>query len=576
MRAAMHFGILTTEEDHAMIDPIDDLLQRGSRILDLARSGIMLLIGGIVVVVFGGSTLAAWRDGTPLTDAGSLWGIVGVAILVIAIVRVLLHLGTHRRNRAQHAALERAEAQGMPWTARTDWSAGRVVTSAGPEIRKTVGFALFWNAFMAGALYLTWTGGQATAAAWAGLLLFVGIGVALAGHAAWLIARQYRFGRSELVFDTRPGRIPGRFTGVVYTNVARSGRPASGFSVRLACIHRRMVRSIGTDSAQLEPHDTELWSLERRVEAGVEGPSGRIGVPVRIDIPADIGHETTLDNPHNRYLWQLSIDAELPGVDYHAEFEVPVYARTAVDGEDSTPGGHEDDESGAWAADLALMDATLGEPDSAATPTSSAVDIASAEPASGAALGEGVTVERTVGGGVRIVARNNQLAGGLVMLFGLSFTVLAGIAFVTGEIRAASQMLMVAIGTVLIGRYFWQYAYSVTVDAGRVAVRSGAPGYFFQRSLAFDEVADVTIVGTGTRRAMITVKSGASYLVCLVPVGVERPSWWPEPRQNALYPGIVLGVGVGTYQDAERVRAIILDAMGRPPHPSDPEPDRRT
>jgi hypothetical protein len=53
------------------------------------------------------------------------------------------------------------------------------------------------------------------------------------------------------------------------------------------------------------------------------GPTGCI-VPVLFHIPGDVA-ETDIRNLDNAIQWKLDIRADIPGIDYNAQFDVPVF-----------------------------------------------------------------------------------------------------------------------------------------------------------------------------------------------------------------------------------------------------------
>jgi hypothetical protein len=81
--------------------------------------------------------------------------------------------------------------------------------------------------------------------------------------------------------------------------------------------------------------DKILWQDEQSVAPGdlYPGPDGT-NIPVRFQIPWDARSTDTTD-PRNSINWQLEADADVPGVDYKDNFELPVF-RTK-----DTPGSQE-------------------------------------------------------------------------------------------------------------------------------------------------------------------------------------------------------------------------------------------
>ncbi len=58
-------------------------------------------------------------------------------------------------------------------------------------------------------------------------------------------------------------------------------------------------------------------------------------LPVAFRLPHDVG-ESDDRNSNNEIIWRLQVDADVPGVDYHVQFEVPVF-RTAESDQPVSP-----------------------------------------------------------------------------------------------------------------------------------------------------------------------------------------------------------------------------------------------
>jgi hypothetical protein len=97
-------------------------------------------------------------------------------------------------------------------------------------------------------------------------------------------------------------------------------RPPEGFRVVLSCIRRETTGS-GKNRSTTE---RLLWQDERRTRGGAGG------LPVAFAIPSD----ATPSDPGTsatRVLWRLDVTGDVPGVDYAAAFEVPVFRTSASD-----------------------------------------------------------------------------------------------------------------------------------------------------------------------------------------------------------------------------------------------------
>jgi len=146
-------------------------------------------------------------------------------------------------------------------------------------------------------------------------LLFPAVGVGLLVWAVRATLRYRRFGVSQLDLATLPGVVGHALEGTLRT--PEGLRPVEGFRVVLTCI-RRVTTGSGDDRSTSE---TVLWQEEQRVDG-----TG-VTIPVAFAIPADAAPSDP-GQASDGTLWRLDVTADVPGVDYAASFEVPVF-RTA-------------------------------------------------------------------------------------------------------------------------------------------------------------------------------------------------------------------------------------------------------
>jgi hypothetical protein len=217
-----------------------------------------------------------------------------------------------------------------PWTQRGDWAEGKVVQEGAGQSGMLIGFAIVWNVFSWGFLAL-WAAGEP---AWPRvLLLFPAVGVAIAVLAVRARIREKKFGTSVVECRTMPAWLGERFEGTVETGVPLRGRGEKAFTVRLRCVRRSSRTVRGSDGrGETRVSEETLWEHEETVRGAVaaKGPTFQVRLELRIPdgLPA-----TELVPDDDRPLWRLQLRAEDEGVDYAADFEIPVYARRADGGE---------------------------------------------------------------------------------------------------------------------------------------------------------------------------------------------------------------------------------------------------
>jgi len=134
--------------------------------------------------------------------------------------------------------------------------------------------------------------------------------------------RHERFGNSYCEFDPLPISPGRRMTGKIQLRFETQA--THGIDMRLTCV-RRIVTGSGKNSTVSK---VTLWQADKNVSSGAlePGPLGR-AIPVEFDIPTD-ALITDQSNPSDQILWLLHAQADVPGVDYSDDFELPVF-RTA-------------------------------------------------------------------------------------------------------------------------------------------------------------------------------------------------------------------------------------------------------
>lgn len=272
--------------------------------------------GWVFAIVFGGFGLLAvviavkefgrGKAGTAIAIAlfGLIFAAIGFGVLW-AVVRA--------RRQSQHKEAIRAENPDTPWLWREDWATGRIQCSSKGTMIGAWVFAFFWNLVSWPILFaFPKELAKGNHAIWIGLL-FPAVGIGLLVWAVRATVRWKKFGQSVFEMTAVPGAIGGALTGVL--------RPGPGvrlmqeFRVRLSCLNRVTTGSGKNRSTS----ENVLWLDERTVASTTGG-----GVPILMFIPGDC-RETDGRNSDNCIVWRLEATGSVPGVDYAASFEVPVF-----------------------------------------------------------------------------------------------------------------------------------------------------------------------------------------------------------------------------------------------------------
>jgi len=154
------------------------------------------------------------------------------------------------------------------------------------------------------------------------VLVFCSFGAILTAYAVRATIRHERFGDSYLEFDSLPISPGRRLTGRIQLRFETQA--THGIDLRLSCI-RRIVSGSGNSRSTSK---VTLWQADKNIPSGAvePGPIGR-AIPVDFDLPSD-GLVTDHSHYDDQILWLLHAEADVPGVDYSDDFELPVF-RTA-------------------------------------------------------------------------------------------------------------------------------------------------------------------------------------------------------------------------------------------------------
>jgi hypothetical protein len=200
-----------------------------------------------------------------------------------------------------------------PWLRRADWAKGEIKFSASSRallaVAGTLAFLLF-----AVPVELLLLRELINKQNWGGLtwVVFLTLGETIVAWPIILVRRWHKYGPSVFQMASVPGVIGGELRGVIRTSVKI--RPAGGFRVTLTC--RRTVRTNGDGNKEA------CWQLEQVIVHEVpENDPERSAIPVLFQVPFECLPTDFEAGTH----WQLEVKAAMPGVDYRAVFDVPLF-----------------------------------------------------------------------------------------------------------------------------------------------------------------------------------------------------------------------------------------------------------
>ena len=211
-----------------------------------------------------------------------------------------------------------------PWLWRSDWAQGRALSS-----RRGTLYGWWVGAVLTGMLFLPMTAiaeppmvrsRDPKAFFLIGLCL---IPTALLVGALRATRRRQRYGQTYFEFATIPFSPGKRISGQIHIRLDTAVE--HGIDLQLSCV-RRIVTGSGKERTV---SNVPLWQKQKNVPQGslMTGPVGAL-IPVEFELPEE-AYETNHDVPSDQLLWTLHGQADMPGVDYSDDFEIPVFRTTA-------------------------------------------------------------------------------------------------------------------------------------------------------------------------------------------------------------------------------------------------------
>jgi len=283
------------------------------------------VVFGLIFMGFALAFASSFLFGDPSRVHGSRWGGALMCGIFALIGGGIICAGIYgNRKLAEQAAAEASNPQ-SPWLWRKDWAASRAESRNRNRAYGLWAAAIFVNGIVFtiafSAVPQLWRTSDPKVFV---LLAFCAVGVILAGAAIRTSIRLKRFGQTYFEFASLPFS-PGRtLKGTVHLRFNTDAR--HGVDLRLSCV-RRVITGASRDRSEQE---SVLWQADKNVPqaALLPGVTGDAVIPVEFSIPSD-AYESNHDDPNDQVLWLLHAQADVPGVNYSDDFEVPVFRLTA-------------------------------------------------------------------------------------------------------------------------------------------------------------------------------------------------------------------------------------------------------
>jgi len=290
-----------------------------------SRGGeIFLIVFGLIFLTLGLFAASTFFLSAAGQTQGNAWVVILVGGTFIIVGGGIVYAAIYGTRKLQQTAAAEQSNPESPWLWRKDWAASRAESK---NRNRAIGL---WVAAIFADLIAVSLAASTLPKLWRSFdakiffpLLFCLVGVILTGMALRASIRRKRFGQTYFEFASLPFS-PGRsLKGTIHLRFNTNAR--HGIDLRLSCV-RQVVTGTGDNRSTQE---SILWEANTNVpqELLTPGPMGDAVIPVDFNIPSD-AYESNHDKAYDQVLWLLHAQADVPGVDYSDDFEVPVFRRT--------------------------------------------------------------------------------------------------------------------------------------------------------------------------------------------------------------------------------------------------------
>jgi hypothetical protein len=268
--------------------------------------GIGATIGAITEAV-----RADWSSALFLAVFGLAF--IGLPTLVLKGVKAGL-------RSAEETARLVVEHPAQPWLWKPEWAAGRLETSGKSTLTVAWVFAIFWNGISI-PVAIAILPDVIADGEWVGLfiLIFPLIGSLILVWAVRATISTRKFGVSVFEMAHVPGVLGRGVGGLLRTSVDL--QPPEGFIARLSCVNRVTTGS-GDNRSTRESVQWQQEAILTEYQDDLDGDGVMIPIAFRIPVTAP---QTDQSNSSDEMIWRLEVSADVPGMDYAADFELPVF-----------------------------------------------------------------------------------------------------------------------------------------------------------------------------------------------------------------------------------------------------------
>lgn len=244
-----------------------------------------------------------------LPMCGLVFGLPGLLISFLGLISM---------GKARRADTLLLRNPGRPWRADSRWQSFEVGDKPVRRIIHNLAMAIFCGIFVS--MFWITMGTDQNAPLFAKVIIFlitlIPVGALVA--AVYQTFRYMKYGNPKLVFRQIPFVIGQDNAALLHVKTHISAE--KGIELKLQCMKREVVKRGNKSSTE----DHEIYA---ETKTSTEDLAERTGhgsaIPVHFAIPAEQPETFSGDLPN--YIWKITAKAATPGIDFLAEFEIPVY-----------------------------------------------------------------------------------------------------------------------------------------------------------------------------------------------------------------------------------------------------------
>ena len=298
-------GLIFKDSDNKPVDPAVARKRAILFSLPFAAMGLLALILLLHDGLLGG------------VDRKKLFQLLGVVAASVGFVALIFGIVGKKTSLAAQLKLSDQIAE-KPWLKRADWAAGKIKSEGIPHAKSylTMGITLCVIGGIIAILVVPKALRDGNYSALVAIIFPI-VGIAFLISVIKKFRAHQLFGDCIFEMTKTPARIGGALEGAIQTSLPL--RFENELRLNLFCV-RKITAGEGQNR---RTEEKILWRDEKIFKSQADLPEARSGraVPVKFDLPP--GQPQCFERGREAICWRLEM--KIPGANFHATFDVPVF-----------------------------------------------------------------------------------------------------------------------------------------------------------------------------------------------------------------------------------------------------------